>query len=158
MTVALFSAGVAGASVPVHAPGGAGPAAAGIAWGACSDPLLVKAHAQCGYVTVPLSYADPRGPQIKIAVSRIKHTSDSRHYQGVIVTNPGGPGGSGPGLNTFLISALKAEGYGAAAADHDWIGFDPRGVGSSQESHCCIYSSCVSGRRLRPLYKRRRSS
>jgi pimeloyl-ACP methyl ester carboxylesterase len=113
-------------------------ARAGIAWGPCSDPLLVKAHAQCGYLSVPLSYSDPRGPQIKIAVSRIRHTSDRHDYQGVIVTNPGGPGGSGLNLNTFLVSVLKAEGYRAAAADYDWIGFDPRGVGSSKPAVSCI--------------------
>jgi pimeloyl-ACP methyl ester carboxylesterase len=125
------------------AAGTIGPApsssgAAGIAWGRCSDPLLVQAHAQCGFVSVPLDYANPGGQQIKIAVSRIRHTSSSRHYQGVILSNPGGPGGSGLNLNTFLIGALKAEGYGAAAADYDWIGFDPRGVGSSQPAISCI--------------------
>ena len=129
MAALLPAMGAAGASV--SAAGAAG-ARAGIAWGRCSDPLLVKDHAQCGYVSVPLGYGDPGGQQIKIAVSRIRHTSSSRHYQGVILTNPGGPGGSGLDLNTFLISALKSEGYGAAAADYDWIGFDPRSVGSSK--------------------------
>jgi pimeloyl-ACP methyl ester carboxylesterase len=131
MAALLPAAGAAGASA-----GAAGPA--GIAWGRCTDPLLVKDHAQCGYVSVPLSYADPAGRQVKIAVSRIKHTSSRRNYQGVILTNPGGPGGSGLNLNTFLISALKSEGYGAAAADYDWIGFDPRGVGSSKPAISCI--------------------
>jgi pimeloyl-ACP methyl ester carboxylesterase len=85
---------------------------------------------------VPLDYGDPTGQQIRIAVSRIEHTSSS--YQGVILTNPGGPGGSGLDLNTFLVSALEGEGFGAAAADYDWIGFDPRGVGSSQPAISCI--------------------
>jgi pimeloyl-ACP methyl ester carboxylesterase len=134
----LSAAGPAGASVGAGSAATAGQARTGVVWGRCSDPLLVKAHAQCGYVSVPLSYSDPHGQQIKIAVSRIRHTSSSRDYQGVIVTNPGGPGGSGLNLNTYLISALKSEGYGAAAADYDWIGFDPRGVGSSKPAVSCI--------------------
>ena len=59
-------------------------------------------------LTVPLNYSDPTGATIKIAVSRIKHTSSAAKYQGVILTNPGGPGGSGLDLNTFLIAQLKA--------------------------------------------------
>jgi pimeloyl-ACP methyl ester carboxylesterase len=138
VAVALCSAGVADASVSSGGPARTGRHVAGIAWGPCSDPYLKKDHAQCGYVSVPLDYSNPHGQQIKIAVSRIKHTATGRNYQGVILTNPGGPGGSGLDLNTFLISALKAEGYGAAAADYDWIGFDPRGVGSSKPAISCI--------------------
>jgi pimeloyl-ACP methyl ester carboxylesterase len=91
-------------------------------------------------LTVPLNYSDPTGATIKIAVSRIKHTSSAAKYQGVILTNPGGPGGSGLDLNTFLIAQLKAEGSAAdkaAVADYDWIGFDPRGVGSSVPAITC---------------------
>ena len=65
-------------------------------------------------------------------MSRILHTSSAKNYRGIILTNPGGPGGSGLDLNMYLISTLKADNLSAAAADYDWIGFDPRGVGSSQ--------------------------
>lgn len=116
----------------------ASASARGITWGPCSDPSLKAAHAQCGFVSVPLDYSRPSGQQIQIAVSRIRHTSSAAHYQGVILTNPGGPGGSGLNLNTFLIPVLKQEGYKAAAADYDWIGFDPRGVGSSKPAISCI--------------------
>lgn len=128
----LLAAGLASAAA------GRNGARSGIAWGSCSDPLLKADHAQCGYVSVPLNYSDPSGQKIQIAVSRIKHTSSAEDYQGVILTNPGGPGGSGLDLNTYLISALKHEGYRAAAADYDWIGFDPRGVGSSKPAISCI--------------------
>ena len=33
---------------------------------------------------------------------------------------------------------LKHEGFAAAAAGYDWIGFDPRGVGSSQPALSCL--------------------
>jgi pimeloyl-ACP methyl ester carboxylesterase len=85
---------------------------------------------------VPLDYSNPGGAKIQLAVSRIKHTSS--HYQGIILTNPGGPGGSGLNLNVPLIETLKQEGFNAAADDYDWIGFDPRGVGSSVPAISCI--------------------
>ena len=122
--------------------GGAGAASASpraasgsIHWGKCSDPLLQKAHASCALLPVPLNYQDPAGPTIKLAVSRIRHTS--KNYQGVLLTNFGGPGVPGVSFNVFLIQTLKAEHLGAAAADYDWIGFDPRGVGSSVPAITC---------------------
>jgi pimeloyl-ACP methyl ester carboxylesterase len=134
---ASIVAGGVGAGLPAAAA--AAPRATGgsLHWGSCTDPALQKAHASCALLPVPLDYRDPAGPKIKIAVSRIKHTSSSANYQGVILTNPGGPGGSGLNLNVFLIDAFKADHLGAAAADYDWIGFDPRGVGSSVPALTC---------------------
>ena len=63
--------------------------------GACSDPDLKKANAQCGFLKVPLDYRHPHGAKISLVVSRIKHTSPASQYQGIILTNPGGPGGRG---------------------------------------------------------------
>jgi pimeloyl-ACP methyl ester carboxylesterase len=135
LAAGLLIAGLAGAA-PAAASGDR-PAAGRIHWGACSNPYLSTLHAQCGYLRVPLNYSRPAGPTIEIAVSRIRHTSAARHYQGVILTNPGGPGASGLDLAVFLIDALRAEHLGAAAADYDWIGFDPRGVGSSKPALSC---------------------
>jgi pimeloyl-ACP methyl ester carboxylesterase len=136
---ASILAGGAGAGVPAVAAASAAPApgVSSIHWGKCTDPFLVQVHASCALLPVPLNYSDPSGPKIKIAVSRIKHTSSAKNYQGIILTNPGGPGGSGLNLNVFLVGALKAEHLGAAAAGYDWIGFDPRGVGSSVPALTC---------------------
>jgi pimeloyl-ACP methyl ester carboxylesterase len=136
---AAMLAGGAAAGVPAVAAAAAPPGRAigTIHWGKCTDPFLQQAHASCALLSVPLNYSDPAGPKIKIAVSRIKHTSSKKNFQGVILTNPGGPGGSGLNLNVFLVAALKAEHLGAAAADYDWIGFDPRGVGSSIPALTC---------------------
>jgi pimeloyl-ACP methyl ester carboxylesterase len=135
-TASMLAAGL-GAAGPAIAARSAGPNARSITWGKCTDPSLQQAKAQCGFLSVPLNYrsAHPAARTIKIAVSRILHTA--KHYQGVILTNPGGPGGSGLNLNVFLIGALQAEHLGAAAAGYDWIGFDPRGVGSSQPALAC---------------------
>ena len=111
-----------------------------LTWGKCAETDLQQAGAQCAMLTVPLNYSNPSQGTIQIAVSRIKHTSSAKHYQGIILTNPGGPGGSGLDLNVFLIAQLKAEGSAAdkaAVADYDWIGFDPRGVGSSVPAVTC---------------------
>jgi pimeloyl-ACP methyl ester carboxylesterase len=106
-------------------------------WGACSDPTLAQLGAQCGYLSVPLNYSKPNGQKIQLAVSRLQHTSSAADYQGAILTNPGGPGGSGLSLSAILASVLQSENYPAAAADYDWIGFDPRGVGSSIPALTC---------------------
>ena len=151
LIVVLAVAGVAAAGTAVAVPARAAVTAAsstatpasptaGITWGPCSDPNLKQVHAQCGFLKVPLDYSDPGGAKISLAVSRIKHTSPASRYQGIILTNPGGPGGSGLNLNAFLVSALQQEklANGAAAAgDYDWIGFDPRGVGSSVPALTC---------------------
>ena len=134
----LLAGGTGGALPGVGSAAASGGHGIGtLHWGACTDPYLKQVHASCALLSVPLNYRHPSGPRIKIAVSRIKHTSSRKHYQGVILTNPGGPGGSGLNLNVFLIDALKAEHFGAAAADYDWIGFDPRGVGSSVPAITC---------------------
>ena len=50
-----------------------------------------------------------------------------------MLVNPGGPGGSGLGL--ARLGAFVPE--QRRRPDYDWIGFDPRGVGSSQPSLSC---------------------
>lgn len=103
-----------------------------ISWGSCGHFDIYVPRAHCGYLSVPLDYAHPNGRHIKIAVSRVKHTSSAADYQGAIVVNPGGPGG--PGLS---MSGLGDSVPGGAGDDYDWIGFDPRGVGASQPAlHC----------------------
>jgi pimeloyl-ACP methyl ester carboxylesterase len=108
-----------------------------IDWGPCAESDLIDLGAQCGTVSVPLDYDRPFGPHIRIAVSKLEHTSSAADYQGAILTNPGGPGGSGLDLSAILAFVLGQEGYTDAAADYDWIGFDPRGVGASQPSLSC---------------------
>lgn len=120
-------------AVAVGSEASANPAAATrIAWGACDDPDLVDAGAQCGFLAVPLDYAHPRGAKIQLAVARVVHTAPDSRYQGVMLTNPGGPGGSGLGL--AAMGPLVPNGAGDA---YDWIGFDPRGVGSSVPAISC---------------------
>jgi pimeloyl-ACP methyl ester carboxylesterase len=107
--------------------------AAPVSWGACQMPALQAAGAECGFVGVPLDYDDPAGTKIQLAVSRVKHRASDSQYQGAMLVNPGGPGGSGLGL-----SRLGGKVPNNAGASYDWIGFDPRGVGSSRPALSCI--------------------
>lgn len=103
-----------------------------IQWKPCNDSRLQILSAECAFVTVPLNYNRPRGTKICIAVSRVKHSSPPEQYQGVILVNPGGPGSSGLSL-VSMANVLPSD----VGSTYDWIGFDPRGVGSSQPSLSC---------------------
>ncbi|MFV0132778.1 alpha/beta hydrolase [Streptomyces sp. HMX87] len=120
----------AGASAPrTAAPSPAAVAAAKLAWKKCGTadyPTL-----QCASLTVPLDHDRPRGEKITLALSRVPHTAD--RYQGPLLVNPGGPGGSGLRLAGFVASSLPED----VAAQYDVIGFDPRGVGASEPALDC---------------------
>lgn len=103
-----------------------------INWHRCANSTLQSFGARCGLVAVPLNYAHPRGTKIKLAVSRIKHTVARSDYQGVMLVNPGGPGGSGR-----ILSILGQFIPNHAGDAYDWIGFDPRGVGASEPEVTC---------------------
>ncbi len=132
MTVGLVMGGAmipASASAHSSTPGYTPPP---IDWGTCSNATLASRGAQCGFVIVPLDYAHPNGTKIKVAVSRILHKSAAADYQGVMLINPGGPGGSG-----LILSVYQAFVPNGVGNDYDWIGFDPRGVGDSVPSLSC---------------------
>ena len=119
-------------------------------WGACPSSYtdLQSVGAQCATIQVPLNpVGDPTGPTTSLEISMIQHTSSPADYQGIILSNPGGPGGSGLDLNYYLTQQLEYEaahqtGQAAAndtasVADYDWIGFDPRGINTSTPTITC---------------------
>lgn len=136
-TAGLLAAGIVTAPLAQAAP--TGPSAtpdfqpAPVTWGPCTTNNTLKARgAECGFVEVPLDYANPKGTKIQLAVSRLKHTTTD--FQGVMLVNPGGPGGSGLIYSVLRDSAT----LNGAGKSYDWIGFDPRGVGSSKPALSCI--------------------
>ncbi|MFD0078527.1 alpha/beta hydrolase [Streptomyces sp. NPDC127166] len=86
---------------------------------------------ECTTVRVPLDYGDPHGRSIGIAVSRVKAGSAAKR-RGVLLMNPGGPGGPGLTMPAEMAPLLAAE----VRERFDLIGFDPRGVGRSAPVHC----------------------
>ena len=110
------------------APGGYTPPP--IAWTSCPAVNQYPTNFRCGNVTVPLDWNDVSGTKITLAVTRVKHTT--KRYQGVLLVNPGGPGGSGT-IYAYLKDAVPKGG----GDSYDWIGFDPRGVGESKPSLTC---------------------
>ena len=102
-----------------------------IVWGDCTSASLLAAKAECGMLSVPLDHAKPSGKKIKLALSRQKAVPGVKR-QGVMLANPGGPGGEGLALSNLRDIVPNGAGQG-----YDWIGFDPRGVGESRPRISC---------------------
>jgi pimeloyl-ACP methyl ester carboxylesterase len=122
---------LAPASAEATATAGVRPTASALTWAKCAGRLGERGG-ECTTLKVPLDHDRPGGPKIGLALSRVKHTVPDARYQGVMLVNPGGPGGSGLGLAT--LGGAIPDGAGAA---YDWIGFDPRGVGASSPALTC---------------------
>src|SRR5581483_8060931 len=109
-----------------------GPATAGaeLSWHACNNQ---GAQLRCASLKVPLDYAHPGGRKITLALSEVPATAPAGKRQGIMLVNPGGPGGSGLNLAAFVADGLDPN----VAAEYDIVGFDTRGVGDSVPSmHC----------------------
>jgi pimeloyl-ACP methyl ester carboxylesterase len=81
---------------------------------------------ECATARVPLSYRDPTGPQISLALTK-RPAKDPQHKIGTVFTNPGGPGSRGripPRLSPVM------------SARFDIVGFDPRGTNGSTPVTC----------------------
>ncbi|MFF2572064.1 alpha/beta hydrolase [Streptomyces sp. NPDC058084] len=100
-----------------------------LAWTDCGTKAYPKL--QCGTLRVPLDHDAPAGRTITLALTRVPHTAKT--YQGPLLVNPGGPGGSGRGMAGYVAAALPSK----VAAQYDVIGFDPRGVGKSEPALNC---------------------
>jgi pimeloyl-ACP methyl ester carboxylesterase len=112
-----------------------------LSWGGCSafattlddkdayaDPGL-----QCAHLMVPLDYANPHGRVIKVGLLR-RPASDPPHRIGSLAINPGGPGASGMSTAARLADVVGKTDVGQR---FDLVGFDPRGVGSSEPRVVC---------------------
>ena len=98
-----------------------------IAWTVCPE----DAQVQCGTMRVPADWAAPSGPAITLTVARRAATDPARRL-GVLLVNPGGPGGSAVDFTfnaaTFFGDELRKR--------FDIVGVDPRGVGRSTPVLC----------------------
>lgn len=132
---------------PASAPTSASPSAAPTSGGTASgdtapDPGLQSFYDQrpqwrgcgsgqeCAEVDVPLDYADPQGETVTLQLRRTPAASDDP--RGTLFVNPGGPGGSGVDFTSYFAGEAS-EGVLEA---YDVVGFDPRGVGTSDPVEC----------------------
>ncbi|WP_372411640.1 alpha/beta hydrolase [Streptomyces luteireticuli] len=133
----LLAVGIAATFVPALTPVTASAAEdplrqftrQNLKWGRCDAGS--PAALQCTTLKVPLDYGNPGGKQIGIAVSRLKATG-AKERRGVLLLNPGGPGGPGLQMPVWLEADLPAQ----VKKEYDRIGFDPRGIGKSSPLGC----------------------
>lgn len=83
----------------------------------------------CGFLTVPIDYADPQGETFELALLRVPATGSR---VGSLVVNPGGPGVPG---TTYAAAARRVFGE-PLLQGFDIVGFDPRGTGRSAPVDC----------------------
>lgn len=99
------------------------------AWQRCSPEQ--PASYECATLKVPLDYRRPDGRTIDLAISRMKSENSAKRH-GIMLLNPGGPGGSGLDLPLMMNEAMPKD----VREQYDLIGFDPRGVGASSPITC----------------------
>ncbi|CAM5370069.1 alpha/beta hydrolase [Streptomyces purpurascens] len=87
---------------------------------------------ECGRLSVPLDRHRPRGPRIEVAVSRVRASGTPAERRGILLVNPGGPGGSGLPYAVTKRAKLPE----SVRRAYDVVGFDPRGVGQSTPVSC----------------------
>ena len=104
-----------------------------VAWGECPDDVLDPyAQLQCVLIPVPLDYTQPDGEKIELMVSRHASTNPSER-RGVLMLNPGGPGGSGLSQpNDVVDLGMPA----SVMNSYDILGMDTRGIGHSAPISC----------------------
>ncbi|KAI0658734.1 TAP-like protein-domain-containing protein [Cubamyces menziesii] len=102
-----------------------------IKWWPCTGADDVPG-AECGYAIVPLDYFNASAGVAKIALGRYKATGTSR--KGIVVLNPGGPGGLGKRLATVTGPQFQDR----IGEEYDMIGFDPRGIGETEPRTQCF--------------------
>ncbi|HJY54921.1 MAG TPA: alpha/beta hydrolase [Streptosporangiaceae bacterium] len=102
-------------------------------WHSCGGLTGQTGIRDCTTLSVPLNYADPSGRHISLALDMVPATAPVSQQQGILLVNPGGPGGSGLSLAAEVAGGLSP----SVARDYDIIGFDPRGVGSSVPELSC---------------------
>jgi len=103
-----------------------------IEWKTCVGKDAPKSPFECGFVDAPVDYHHPEGGKVSVALVRLPSDSSTTR-RGVILTNPGGPGGSG---FDYVVSSGKDLVSKLSLAEFDIVGFDPRGLDRSGGLRC----------------------
>jgi pimeloyl-ACP methyl ester carboxylesterase len=133
LLLALVAVPRAALAAPVVVDGIAGTHGAAVPqleWGPCPAATPEEAEFlkdyQCTTAEVPLSYRDPDGQSLELALGKLPAADPSRRL-GTLFWNPGGPGGSGR-IPPIFSEALHER--------FDLVGFDPRGIAASTPLQC----------------------
>ncbi|MDC2953291.1 alpha/beta hydrolase [Streptomyces gilvifuscus] len=141
--IAAASGVVLGALTPLHASAAGRPSET-LKWTKCEGSGL-DPRQRCTTVSVPMDYADPRGPKIDVAVSRVP-AGDPARRRGALLMIPGGPGGSG-----LDDPSQKGRRLPEAVRDrYDLIGIAPRGNAPSTAVDCGWEHADLGATTLRP--------
>ncbi|WP_328440730.1 alpha/beta hydrolase [Streptomyces sp. NBC_00444] len=131
--IAAASGIVFGVVTPLTASATSGPAPKSpksLKWTKCEGTGL-DPRQQCATVEVPMDYADPDGPTIDVAVSRVPSEKASAR-RGALLLIPGGPGGT-----SLIDPSGKGQKLPQKVRDaYDLIGFAPRGLAPSTSVDC----------------------
>jgi pimeloyl-ACP methyl ester carboxylesterase len=100
--------------------------AAHLHWTPCGEAYP---DTECAVASVPLDYDEPNGERVGIQLARVVGTD----AKATLFVNPGGPGGSGVDL---VVGGFGAYLNDLLGGRFDIVGFDPRGVGSSEPLFC----------------------
>ena len=127
----LIGTGVAGAAPQEQAGVDTRGVVGAIAWAPCETGA--PAGVECGKLSLPIDWNKPRGEKFDLAVARRKATDPAKRV-GIMLINPGGPGGSGVNFAYNANNYFSPE----VQASFDIIGFDPRGVARSRPVRCSL--------------------
>ena len=97
------------------------------------SPCGLDEQTFCGDIVVPVDWANPTDGTLKLAAAF--HKADSGKPLGSLIFNPGGPGSSAVPWITDSIDQL---GTAQLRKNFNMVGFDPRGVGSSEPTVKCL--------------------
>jgi pimeloyl-ACP methyl ester carboxylesterase len=106
-----------------------------IDWQPCKRDDLTDL--QCANTKVPLDHNKPAGKKITLALAMAEHTGPADSYQGVLLIDPGAAGSSGVDLMPRMMSRIVETLPADITEAYDIIGFDSRGVGSSEPAISC---------------------
>ncbi len=99
-----------------------------LVWKRCPDAPGM----QCARLVVPMDTVRPGRETVSLALLRAPATK-SKQRLGVLLVNPGGPGGSGW---DFASRIADSQVVGKIRERYDIVGWDPRGVGRSTPVRC----------------------
>ncbi|KAM0335137.1 hypothetical protein ACHAQA_000177 [Verticillium albo-atrum] len=104
-------------------------------WHKCFDCAgQCEGQLDCARLDLPMDWSNPSDDQrVVLAISRIPAVNKT-DYRGPVILNPGGAGGSG----IYVLRLYGKYMQSVVGDNHDFISFDPRGIGASTPRYQCF--------------------